>query len=120
MPEIKFRAFNKRLNVRSDYVTAIQNGDTQGTPSSVNVIIQGKNETWNVKNDDVILEQYVGLKDVDSEKEIYVGDHVEFWCNVTPKLMEHKIGKIWSLPTCFMLDNLPLSEFGWYQFKIVD
>ncbi|MFT8882633.1 MAG: hypothetical protein ABF975_01300 [Liquorilactobacillus hordei] len=51
MREIKFRAWDSRLCIMSDYVTAIQNGDTQGTPSSVNVIVNGNNETWDIEHD---------------------------------------------------------------------
>ena len=64
MREIKFRAWNGRAKQMAQYVTAIQMGDTQGTPSSVNVIVNGHNETWEVEHDKVELLQYTGLEKI--------------------------------------------------------
>ena len=63
MRPIKFRAWNGRAKQMAQYVTAIQMGDTQGTPSSVNVIVNGHNETWELEHDEVTLLQYTGLED---------------------------------------------------------
>ncbi|QRG93743.1 hypothetical protein [Lactiplantibacillus plantarum] len=48
---IKFRAWNGYRKTMAN-VSAIQN---QQEHSSVNVIVDGKNETWDIENDHLIL-----------------------------------------------------------------
>ncbi|WP_103851957.1 YopX family protein [Lactiplantibacillus plantarum] len=105
---IKFRAWNGYRKIMADYVSAIQNGDTQGTPSAVNVIVNGKNETWDIKNDDVELLQFTGLTDMNG-KDIYIGDIVKYR-NLDEKYQYLKIR--WLQQDCMI-------DAGGYRIDIV-
>ena len=89
---IKFRAWNRYRKIMADYVSAIQNGDTQGTPSSVNVIVDGKNETWDIKNDDVELLQFTGLTDVNGQ-DVYEDDIIQYSHQFYEDLFTGAIGR---------------------------
>ncbi|WP_262345996.1 YopX family protein [Lactiplantibacillus plantarum] len=89
---IKFRAWNGYRKLMADYVSAIQNGDTQGTPSSVNVIVNGKNETWDIKNDDVKLLQFTGLKDVNGQ-DVYEDGIIQYSHQFYEDLFTGAIGR---------------------------
>lgn len=90
---IKFRAWNGYRKIMAGYVSAIQNGDTQGTPSSVNVIVNRKNETWDIKNDAVELLQFTGLRDING-KGIYIGDILNVWSDASELTMGPMVNEV--------------------------
>lgn len=82
---IKFRAWIKTGNETDDYVK----------PMTIQQMIHSKESTFSLEqlNDLVDFEQFTGLKDVNG-KEIYVGDIVTVWSDVSELSMKPTINEI--------------------------
>lgn len=82
---IKFRAWIKTGNKTDDYVE----------PMTIQQMIHSKESTFSLEqlNDLVDFEQFTGLKDK-SGKEIYIGDIVKKWSDMSELVMEPTINEI--------------------------
>lgn len=119
MREIKFRAWNGRAKQMAQYVTAIQMGDTQGTPSSVNVIVNGHNETWEVEHDKVELMQYTGMKDKNGNN-IYEGDIVMWGDMAGLHEKPVRVAVVRFDPDICFDSNVGIFDYGNFAYKETD